>query len=64
MSESVKERQELLEGRINLNLDKNAVFTKIKIAESSDVFDIVVVGEPAQIENKIFKSSSRSLLKG
>ena len=63
MSESLHEREKLLEGKMNLNIDKSARFTKIKINENSSITEIVVVGEPSYVESKIFNSSERILLK-
>ena len=63
MSEEPKMRQELVEGKIDLGLDKNITFTKIKINESANFSEIVVVGTPEMIESKI-KTSTKKLLRG
>jgi len=63
MSEEPQLRQELVEGKINLGLDKNITFTKIKINESSSFSEIVVVGTPEMIESKI-NTSTKKLLRG
>lgn len=63
MSEEPQLRRELVEGKINLGLDKNITFTKIKINESSSFSEIIVVGDPEMIENKI-NTSSKKLLRG
>jgi len=63
MSEESHMRQELIEGKINLGLDKNITFTKIKINESSNFSEIVVVGTPEMIESKI-NTSTKKLLRG
>lgn len=61
MSEEPHLRQELVEGKINLGLDKNITFTKIKINESSHFSEIIVVGTPEMIESKINTSSKKLL---
>jgi len=63
MSEESQMRQELVEGKINLGLDKNITFTKIKINESANFSEIVVVGTPEMIESKI-NTSTKKLLRG
>ena len=63
MSEESQMRQELVEGKIDLGLDKNITFTKIKINESANFSEIVVVGTPEMIENKI-NTSTKKLLRG
>ncbi len=64
MTESHTEKQLFAEGKIQLDFDKNVNFTKIKINENDHVSEIVVVGEPSTIENKIFKSKNKTLLRG
>ena len=63
MSEEMHMRQELIEGKINLGLDKNITFTKIKINESANFSEIIVVGTPEMIESKI-NTSTKKLLRG
>ena len=63
MSEESNMRKELVEGKINLGLDENIVFTKIKINESSSISEIIVVGDPELIESKI-NTSTKKLLRG
>ena len=63
MSEESQMRQELVEGKINLGLDKNITFTKIKINESANFSEIIVVGTPEMIESKI-NTSTKKLLRG
>ena len=63
MSEESQMRQELVEGKIDLGLDKNITFTKIKINESANFSEIVVVGTPEMIESKI-NTSTKKLLRG
>tara|TARA_R100001082_G_C4364516_1_gene161174 strand:+ start:3915 stop:4193 length:279 start_codon:yes stop_codon:yes gene_type:complete len=63
MSEESQMRQELVEGKIDLGLDKNITFTKIKINESANFSEIIVVGTPEMIESKI-NTSTKKLLRG
>ena len=63
MSEHIPFKQDLAEGRINLGLDKNISFTKIKINENFGISEIVVVGSPDIVESKIFNNSKKRLLK-
>ncbi len=63
MSEESHMRQELVEGKIDLGLDKNITFTKIKINESANFSEIIVVGTPEMIESKI-NTSTKKLLRG
>jgi hypothetical protein len=63
MSESKSEREDLLEGKMNLDIDQKASFTKIKINHNSTMSEIVVIGSPDIIESKIFKSK-KTLLRG
>jgi hypothetical protein len=64
MSEHEPLKQELMEGKINLGLDKNATFTRIKISEGDHLSEVVVVGDPATIESKIFSNHRKKVLKG
>ncbi len=63
MSEEPHMRQELVEGKIELGLDKNITFTKIKINESASFSEIIVVGTPEMIESKI-NTTTKKLLRG
>ena len=64
MSENFRFKQELIEGKINIDIDKTARFTKIKINENAGISEIIVVGAPDMIEEKIYNNSKKSLLKG
>ncbi len=64
MSEHYAFKQALMEGKMDLDIDSNATFTKIKINENSGFSEIVVVGDPDTIESKIFKNNRRGLIKG
>lgn len=63
LSEDRNLKRRLVEGQINLGLDKNITFTRVKINESAHFSEIVVVGTPEMIESKIF-SSKRKILRG
>ena len=63
MSESHKEKSDLLEGKMQLGLDNQVAFTKIKINHNSELSEIVVVGAPENIQSKIHKSK-KTLLRG
>tara|TARA_R110002110_G_scaffold142149_18_gene330341 strand:- start:217 stop:495 length:279 start_codon:yes stop_codon:yes gene_type:complete len=63
MSEESQMRQELVEGKIDLGLDRNISFTKIKINESASFSEIIVIGTPEMIESKI-STSTKKLLRG
>ena len=63
MSEHHVFKQDLIEGKIKLAIDKSASFTKIKVNENSGFSEIVVIGSPDIIEEKIHSNSKR-LLKG
>ena len=56
-------KKELNEGRINLGLDSNVSFTHIRINEMGDLSDIVVVGSPDMIQEKI-NTNKKTLLRG
>tara|TARA_Y100001970_G_scaffold291313_1_gene427969 strand:+ start:487 stop:771 length:285 start_codon:yes stop_codon:yes gene_type:complete len=52
------------QNKLNLGLVKGATFSRIKINQNNNVNEITVVGDPASIEHKIFKKTSRTLLRG
>lgn len=62
MAEEPKLKSELVEGKINLGLDKNIVFTEIRLNDSHRTTNLTVVGTPEMIESKI-NTSSRKLLR-
>lgn len=64
MAEDVESISLLREGKINLSLHEAASFTKIKLSSAhGSPEQIVVVGNPNLIEQKILRSSSRQLLR-
>ena len=60
MSENTDLKSMLNEGKLNLNLNKNADFTDLKLHNSNE---ITVIGSPFTIESKIL-TSNKTLLKG
>jgi hypothetical protein len=52
------------EGNSGLGLVKGATFSKVKIDEGNQPNNITVVGDPSSIEHKIFKKSTRRILRG
>lgn len=60
MSENHDLKQMLNEGKLNLNINKNANFTDLRLNNSNE---ITVIGSPSIIESKIL-TSSKTLLKG
>jgi hypothetical protein len=64
MSEHRPFQSDLVEGKINLDIDKSATFTKIKLNENSGFSEIVVVGAPELIETKIFTENRKTILRG
>lgn len=65
MSEDSKMKRQLQEGKLDLGLNQTfATFTRIRMNMSDYVQEIVVVGDPALIESKIFSKTSKQLLRG
>ena len=52
------------ENKLNIGLIKGAIFSRIKIHQNNSNSEITVVGDPATIEHKIFKKSTRRILRG
>ena len=63
LSEDGMYRDYLTEGKIKIGLNKATVFTKVKLHEGDKTSDVVVVGEPNEIQSKLFKSKARMLLR-
>ena len=64
MTEDIKMKQNLSEGKIDLDINSNAVFTKIKINQDSGFCDITVMGAPEIVESKMFHKNRKYLLRG
>lgn len=63
LREDLQMTQYLSEGILPSNLDSRQKFTKIYMNRGNAGFDIVVVGTPTSVDEKIF-STERQLLKG
>ena len=65
LSEDLKMKQQLQEGKLNLGLNQNFTsFTRIRMNMSDYVQEIIVVGDPGLIESKIYAKTSKQLLRG
>ena len=58
-------RRDLMEGKLKLGLNQNfTMFTDIRMNHPSFATEITVIGDPAVIEEKIYKKSQKQLLRG
>lgn len=65
LSENSQLKQRLQEGRMNLGLNQNFTnFTNVRMNYQSYASNIIVVGDPGLIEQKINNSKRKQLLKG
>ena len=48
-------KQALMENKINLDLNKNVDFTKIRMTDNALITELTVVGAPSDIESKMSK---------
>tara|TARA_R110002110_G_C13367977_1_gene710042 strand:- start:43 stop:327 length:285 start_codon:yes stop_codon:yes gene_type:complete len=64
LTEDMKMKKNLSEGKIDLDLSDHAEFTKITLNESRTFNEMVVVGSPHSIHEKIYDSKKRMLLRG
>tara|TARA_Y100000114_G_scaffold96246_1_gene89563 strand:- start:3541 stop:3828 length:288 start_codon:yes stop_codon:yes gene_type:complete len=65
LSENSKLKQSLQEGKINLGLNQNFTnFTNVRMNYQSYASNLIVVGDPGMIEQKINNSKRKQLLKG
>ena len=64
ITEDIKIKSLVKEGKVNLGIVDSARFSRIKINHDQGTNEIVVVGDPAIIENKIFNNSKRQILRG
>jgi hypothetical protein len=65
LSENSKLKQRLQEGKINLGLNQNFTnFTNVRMNYQSYASNLIVVGDPGMIEQKINNSKRKQLLKG
>ena len=63
VTESVEHNGLLKEGKINLGLDSGVVFSSVKMAAISGFTELIVVGSPSYIMEKINRNT-KQLLKG
>ena len=63
VTESVEHNGLLKEGKINLGLDPGVVFSSVKMAAISGFTELIVVGSPSYIMEKINRNT-KQLLKG
>ena len=65
LSENNQLKQRLQEGKLNLGLNQNFTnFTNIRMNYQSYAANLVVVGDPGMVEQKINNSKRKQLLKG
>ena len=65
LSENSQLKQRLQEGRMNLGLNQSFTnFTNVRMNYQSYASNIIVVGDPGLIEQKINNSKRKQLLKG
>ena len=65
LTEDVQTKTALLEGKINIDINEAADFTRVKINETNSVSEFVVVGSPKSIQSKISKRlPNKTLLRG
>ena len=65
LTENREMRQKLQEGKLGLGLNQNFTnFTNVRMNFHTYVAEIVVVGDPGLIENKIHNKTQKTLLKG
>ena len=63
ISEDTKFLSFLREDRMNVDIDKNATFSKIRLNEGQYASEIIVVGDPAQVQQKM-ALNNKTLLRG
>lgn len=63
VTESVEHNNLLKEGKINLGLDPSMKFSNVKMAAISGFAELIVVGSPSYIMEKINRNT-KQLLKG
>tara|TARA_Y100000592_G_C5272028_1_gene222290 strand:+ start:270 stop:554 length:285 start_codon:yes stop_codon:yes gene_type:complete len=63
LSEDSRTQRALSEGGMNLELSQDAKFTKLTLNESRSFNEMIVVGAPEQIHEKIYNSKKKMLLR-
>jgi len=61
MSENIHLKTMLSEGKLNIDLNKEADFTDLRLNGKEE---ITVIGSPSIIESKILYGSTKTLLRG
>ncbi len=61
MTENLQMKTMLNEGKLNLDLNRNAKFTDLRLKMQKE---ITVIGSPSIIESKIIQSPTKTLLRG
>ena len=61
LSEEREYKRFLIEGKMNIDINRHAEFTKIKCLESAHIKEIVVIGSPTEIQSKLHK---KQILRG
>jgi len=64
LREEANFKQKLTEGQLPENLDARQEFTRLTLDRGQSGLDVVVVGSPYVIENKMHSADERQLLKG
>jgi len=65
LSENNQLKQRLQEGKLNLGLNQNFTnFTNVRMNHQSYASNIIVIGDPGLIEQKINNCKRKQLLKG
>ncbi len=65
ISENKSMKQKLVEGKLNLGLNQSFTnFSNIRMNHHNYASELVVVGDPGLIEQKIFLKTQKQLLKG
>jgi hypothetical protein len=65
LSENGSMKQKLQEGKLNLGLNQNFTnFTNIRMNYQSYAANLIVIGDPGMVEQKINNSKRKQLLKG
>ena len=63
LSEDNKLRRRLSEGKMNLDLSEHTRFTKLVLNDSRVFNELLVVGAPEVVHEKIYNSKKRMLLR-
>ncbi len=64
MTEDKTMKENLVTNKINLDLDPNIDFTKIKLNDKGIYSEIIVIGTPELIESKMVSVKTKHILRG